>query len=431
MQPAAEMQPAPEMHPVAEMILAPEIPPAEEMTLVAEMLHAPMVNIIQGPIVTCNTETIEIVPPPEGKPPLILRRRIVTIPVEGRYEWISPSIAYYKSSSLSNAPDDSPFQKKIRKYMWFPTIGLIQDNSLIKNALRIGGYPTNNGFIVKYIHQVFELFNKTAHFPKSFDYVLSTNFKLLTKWAISPYLKWLGYKYKSNDPVALALIQDFIEFVYVMIQYCYNWTQIQDALRLSLENDVDGVKLIDSEFKDICLFILSHELKDEFTGYLAEIVPKPGPISKITVVFAEQMTTSSNNSSTINAHLNSVGAINYNLLIEQIPPGTPDKEIKTLMIPYYETMYLGKKFTTTAAALPAATLPAATLSAAALTAANDTDSDTETTTDTGGKLNKKKKKNKTKKNKAKKLNKKTKKHKISKKTKKHKISKKTKKNKKY
>lgn len=235
--------------------------------------------------------------------------------------------------------------------MWFPTIGLIQENSLIKNALRISKDPKENGFIIKYIYKVFTLIrNKPEVFYPMLNYfLLYQNFAAYNKFIISPYLEWLGYRYDNyyskNQAKTTELINKFRDFVFVMTQYCYNWKQIQDSLRLSLENVVDGIKLIDSEFKDICLFILSHNLKDEFKGVVAtKIETNPNPISKITVVFAKEMTTSSEDPSVINEHLHKIGAINYNLLIEPISPDTSEEDIKAAITPYYNTMFLGKNF---------------------------------------------------------------------------------------
>ena len=150
----------------------------------SEISYSPDLVISEGPTIICDTEAIEIVTSTiEGQEPLVLRRKMITIPVEG-YNWISPSIAYYKSSSLSNTLSDKDFERKIRKYMWFPTIGLIQENSLIKNALRISKDPKENGFIIKYIYKVFTLIrNKPEVFYPMLNYfLLYQNFAAYNKF---------------------------------------------------------------------------------------------------------------------------------------------------------------------------------------------------------------------------------------------------------
>jgi hypothetical protein len=295
--------------------------------------------------ITCNTEYIEIVQPnEEGLQPMVLKRKFITIPVEG-YNWITPSIAYYKSSALSNAATDSDFKRKLRAYMWFPTIGLMQENSLIDNVYKSIRNTKPQGFIIKNVPT--DLSNAGWRVRQSpFDYFYSPAFTAYSRYIISPYLIWLGYSYDPKNPAITAItskkIQDFQNFMDIMRQYCYNWKQIQDAVRLSLENTVDGIKLeVSEEYGDICKFILSHTLtsqKLDASTTLTECTLMP----KMKVNIAQEMSISSEDVLLLNGHLLSVDALNENLLIT--PPNSTE-DIKKQFDPYFMTMTLGVTFT--------------------------------------------------------------------------------------
>ena len=309
-------------------------------------------------MVNCETVIVE----KEGQ--FIAYRPLIYINVRG-YNWISEYIAYYKSSSTSNAMDDNDMERRIRKYMWFPILGTIQDNTLIQKEFIEANDPKIDGYLVKYISPIFKKLIKT---PLQLFFLnwgipghhMNGRLWSYTKYSddISPYVKFI---YKKNnytevkahhkDMVVFSEIEKFSNFLKVLTNYCYNWKQIQYSIRLSLDNVVDGVRLIDSEFKQMCEFILYHDFDNEFDKN-PKLIPIT-PLTKITVIHAinskpfPTWNTSDfeslqqyESSQDINAFLLTAGAINYGLMMKQVNAVEEPELIK----PYFDTLYYGKQY---------------------------------------------------------------------------------------
>jgi hypothetical protein len=268
---------------------------------------------------------------PDSPPIKMHYRPIVCIHVEG-YNWISPKICYYKSTSLSNARTSTPDETLIRKYMWFPTIGVLQPNTLIKKMFECADKDKPNGFIVKYIREIFNKMPKGRNIigPCMINYLFSPNFKVYSEYLkLCPYTVFLhGPKYdRTKTKERYDEIQSFIDFIALMCIYCYNWRQIQDSIRLSIDNEVDGVSLLDSKFGNICSFILHYDLIDECGS--PHFVKRSSPLEKIVTSRLILMrhpdgdkpteeTVMLDDPEQINRYLLGQEAINYDLMIQRL-----------------------------------------------------------------------------------------------------------------
>jgi hypothetical protein len=249
----------------------------------------------------------------DGKPVYSSCRNFLTIPVE--YEWPTEKIAYYKSTSTSNARRDSTVERIVRAYFWFPTLGVLQRGSPVEQAINKGitheheeyRYP---GYIVKYTKKIEYLFGDiflNYGYRGLYQYFIATsmpaNLNQYNAFIKSQYVQYLidsgtivvsvadptnptktelkeiNDKYntpfthsyslcrpggecsaESTIELPLTFWSALDDIINVMSQYCYNWRQIQDAILLSWDNKVDGVKLSDSGFKYACNFILNYDL---------------------------------------------------------------------------------------------------------------------------------------------------------------------------
>jgi len=293
-------------------------------------------------------------------------RPFIYINVRG-YNWISEYVAYYKSSSTSNAMNDTDVKRRIRKYMWFPILGTIQENTLIQKEFIEANDPKIDGYLVKYITPIFkklikiplQLFILNWGVPGS---RMDGGLWSYTKYGdISPYVKFIYNKKNYTevkavypDNVVFSEIEKFSNFLKVLTDYCYNWKQIQDSIRLSLDNVVDGIRLIDSEFGKMCEFILCHDFDNEF-GKNPTLVPIT-PLTKITVIHAINSKpfpkwNSSDfdslqhyeSSQDINAFLLTSHAINQDLMMKPINAVT-SQMLSDMFEPYLNTLYYGKQY---------------------------------------------------------------------------------------
>jgi hypothetical protein len=295
----------------------------------------------------CSTEIIER---DEGSG-YEVARPLIFIPVEG-YNWISHEVAYYKSSGQSNTLTDTDFKTRVRKFMWFPTIGLLSENSFMAELMSQTEQPHNPGYILKYINLVFKNYGMKKSTQPFWNYFLRPPFTSTTSeyGMVSPYLQFINFenilsKMKSNQRLkaderarAVTKINEFTDFLTVMTNYCYNWRQIQDSIRLSVNNKVDGVDLFSSDLADICNFILQSHLINEYNSNTVDLqlTTEKLPFFNVEYVPSEVLLRSENDKQ-INSFLLYNSAINYELMIKKYEPSD---NFKT----YYDTMYLGKPF---------------------------------------------------------------------------------------
>ena len=290
--------------------------------------------------INCDIQILEIVHNTidQTLSPIELTRNIITVPAEG-YNWVSPNIAYYKSSGLSNAARDETDDNLVRQYMWFPTIGLVQENSLMDLMFKINNNKKINGFIIKNIlPDLYKLGFVLSEFPPFARSVLNDTFTSYNKYFMSPYAEFLyGNTYNSaNQTNANAEIHKFINFIFIMAQYCYNWKQIQYSVRLSINNIIDGVSLSDSKFKNICNFILSHDLENEFSK-TPSWKRLETPLLPILVTYAQKMRRIEE-ALIINDLLSGKKSVNNALIITLRNPDISKDEIKMLITPFKNTI---------------------------------------------------------------------------------------------
>jgi hypothetical protein len=162
------------------------------------------------------------------------------------------------------------------------------------------------------------------------NYLLSPKFKVYSQYLeLCPYTEFLhgpiydGTKSKERRDE----IQSFVNFIALMCIYCYNWRQIQDSIRLSIDNEVDKIFLLDSKFGNICSFILHYDLIDECGS--PHFVKRSSPLEKIVTSRLELMRHPDGDKPTeetfmlddpeqINRYLLGQEAINYDLMIQRL-----------------------------------------------------------------------------------------------------------------
>jgi hypothetical protein len=309
---------------------------------------------IEEPI--CDITVLEFVPNTINPtlPPMRLERNIITLPVEG-YQWVSQRCVYYKSSGMSNASTDDEDKMLIRKYMWFPILGLVQPNSLIdlmfKSIGSIGSIKKNGVFIKNIRVDLRSLYNGNVNTLTNFESkILDARFNSYdTRFFVSTYLDFLR-EIMPGANVSKEFfdteIKIFNKFIGVMSQYCYNWKQLQYSVRLSYNNIVDTVPLLTSIFKNACLFILNYDLQNEFSVILSLWVKLDTQLTPITITFSQTMQTIEDPIVINNILLRKL-AVNEELIITPQNPTISKEEIKTKINPFKGTLILGTPFTNT------------------------------------------------------------------------------------
>lgn len=304
----------------------------------------------------CDITVLEFVPNTINPtlPPMRLERNIITVPVQG-YQWVSQRCVYYKSSGMSNASTDDEDKMLIRKYMWFPILGLVQLNSLIDLMFKsIGsiGSIKKNGFFIKNIRvDLGSLYNGNVNTLTNFESkILDATFNSYdTRFFVSTYLDFLR-EIMPGANVSKEFfdteIKIFNKFIGVMSQYCYNWKQVQYSVRLSYNNIVDTVPLLTSIFKNACLFILNYDLQDEFSVISSLWVKLGTQLTPITITFSQTMQTIEDTIVINNLLLRNL-AVNEELIITPQNPTISKEEIKTKINPFRRTLISGTPFTNT------------------------------------------------------------------------------------
>ena len=298
--------------------------------------------------IICDITVLEFVPNTinPNLPPMELRRSMITVPVEG-YNWVSPKCVYYKSSGISNASTDKPDERLVRQYMWFPTVGLVQQNSLIDLMFKCIGSEKINGFFIKNLRvDLRTLYESGVLTLTNFETkILDGIFGSYNKYVVSPYLEFLREVMPSTtvtNEIFNTEIALFNVFISIMSQYCYNWKQVQYSVRVSSRNIVNDVTLLMSKFKNVCLFILNYDLEGEF-GRTPTWKKLETPLTPISVTFSQTMH-SSGDPIVINNLLSNQLAVNNELIITPQNPDMSKEDIKTIMTPFKNTLILGKPF---------------------------------------------------------------------------------------
>ena len=342
-------------------------------------------------------------------PPMRLERKIITVPVEG-YNWVSQRCAYYKSSGMSNASTDDNDKILIRKYMWFPILGLVQENSLIDSMFKSIKSEKDPGYFIKNIRvDLRTLYNGNLNSLTNFESsILDATFNSYdTRFFVSTYLDFLS-EIMPGANVSKEFfdteIKIFNKFIGVMSQYCYNWKQVQYSVRLSYNNIVDTVPLLTSIFKNACLFILNYDLQDEFSAISSLWVKVETPLTPIRITFSETMQTIEDPILINNLLLRKL-AVNKELIITPQNPTISTEEIKTKLYPFRRTVILGEPFVNTTTlptlAIPLETIPLETIPVKAIRSSKRLAAKAITPSKVGSKLGGKNKMSKPKKQKTK------------------------------
>jgi hypothetical protein len=311
------------------------------------MEHSPIEEAI------CDITVSEFVPNTINPtlPPMRLERKIITVDVEG-YNWVSRRCAYYKSSGMSNASTDDNDKILIRKYMWFPILGLVQENSLIDSMFKSIKSEKKPGYFIKNIRvDLGDLYNGNLNSLTKFESrILDATFNSYDNRFFDPtylvFLREIMQGTNVSKEVFDEEINNFNKFIAVMSQYCYNWKQVQYSVRLSYNNIVDTVPLSSSIFNNACLFILNYDLQDEFSAISSLWVKVETPLTPIRITFSETMQTIEDPILINNLLLRKL-AVNEELIIIPQNPTISTEEIKTKLYPFRRTVILGTPFTNT------------------------------------------------------------------------------------
>ena len=312
------------------------------------MEHSPIEEAI------CDITVSEFVPNTINPtlPPMRLERNIITVDVKG-YNWVSQRCAYYKSSGMSNASTDDNDKILIRKYMWFPILGLVQENSLIDSMFKSIKSEKDPGYFIKNIRvDLRNLYNGNLNSLTNFESsILDATFNSYDNRFFDPtylvFLREIMQGTNVSKDVFDAEIKNFNKFIAVMSQYCYNWKQVQYSVRLSYNNIVDTVPLSSSIFNNACLFILNYDLQDEFSAISSLWVKVEPPLTPIRITFSETMQTIEDPILINNLLLRKL-AVNEELIIIPQNPTISTEEIQTKLYPFRRTVILGTPFTNTA-----------------------------------------------------------------------------------
>jgi hypothetical protein len=326
----------------------------------------------KGETIYCTTQYLEYLKVP-GKHDVEVVRPLIVIPVEG-YNWITPRIAYYKSSGSSNARTDTQLKELIRKYMWFPTIMIFADkgDTLIQEMMRISTPDAKfaDGYILKYPSPIFSIYGhnrsvqtgSVAFYRQPFTDTLpqygTLSIYLKQNAQFNEYFKNRVKFPKEEGNTARDELTDFQTFIGVMYQYCYNWKQIQDSIRLSLNTITqEGQQLTvnektihqDTKLMRMCDFVLTHVIDHEFTQNpsIREMTEEENIIfsrNNIRVIYEESLVRTDCPKS-IKHFLSFNSAINEILCDTSVPASKHynNNKIKEMFRPYYDTMYFGKE----------------------------------------------------------------------------------------
>lgn len=152
-------------------------------------------------------------------------RPFTVLKVPSQYNWLTPNISFFQSSGRSN---DNAAQNDLRRNAWFPTIGLlIQDSPLYKYLREKDLDNANmytNGYIIKL--NVLTKILGVAH----------TSWKWVSAYQTN--LSWLNNKATENYSVFNELATTFsqkeiADLGFFLLDYFKFWWQIQISAQLN------------------------------------------------------------------------------------------------------------------------------------------------------------------------------------------------------
>ena len=152
-------------------------------------------------------------------------RPFTVIKVPSQYNWLTPNISFFQSSGRSNNNEN---QNDLRRNAWFPTIGLlIQDSALYKYLREIdldNSQMYTNGYIIK-LNALTKILG-----------VSHTSWKWISAYQIN--LSWLNNKatasYSLFNELSKTLSQNEIaDLGFFLFDYFKFWWQIQISAQLN------------------------------------------------------------------------------------------------------------------------------------------------------------------------------------------------------
>jgi hypothetical protein len=158
-------------------------------------------------------------------------------------------------------------QKKIREYMWFPTLGFLIKDTVVDGLLLSNGLNKPKGFIVKNIDEYLEN-EYLKKIGKTMKTIPPYFIHAIMKGGYTELKFWLKNKHEQLYKHHLQLNAQLSEIINILTQYCYNWKQVQDSIRLSY----NAIPAEDTYFKILCDFILEHTIENEYEKSKAKLI---------------------------------------------------------------------------------------------------------------------------------------------------------------
>lgn len=153
-------------------------------------------------------------------------RPFMSINVPPPYNWLTPNISFFQSSGRSS---ENLLENELRRDTWFPTIGLLIDNSTLYSQLRLNDMENinmyTNGYIIK-LNALSKIF-KVAYTTWKWIGVYQTN------------LGWLNVKSIAKDSIFITLVSSkeqydqMLNLGFFIFKYCIFWWQVQISAQLN------------------------------------------------------------------------------------------------------------------------------------------------------------------------------------------------------
>tara|TARA_B110000971_G_scaffold57078_1_gene58104 strand:+ start:3107 stop:4132 length:1026 start_codon:yes stop_codon:yes gene_type:complete len=149
-------------------------------------------------------------------------RPFTIVPVPTHINWLTPNLAFYQSTGRSNSDPNN----ELREHAWFPTIGLLNENSTLQNFFQQtnpdNSYPA--GLIIKMIslNKVFD-YNSWAWYGgivRDLQLMNSTNEKI----------QQLSILYTLSPEISADVLVHVFNF---LLDYFNFWWQIQISAQLN------------------------------------------------------------------------------------------------------------------------------------------------------------------------------------------------------
>lgn len=185
-------------------------------------------------------------------------RPFTVIKVPSQYNWLTPNISFFQSSGRSN---DNAAQNDLRRNAWFPTIGLLIQDSPLYKYLREKDLDNANMYTNGYIIKL-NVLTKILGVPH-------TSWKWISAYQTN--LSWLNNKATENysvfNELATTLSQkEIADLGFFLLDYFKFWWQIQISAQLNggIWVKYPGLRFIALNY-DITEYAMSPEFKKRET----------------------------------------------------------------------------------------------------------------------------------------------------------------------